>query len=318
MAIYKKFKLPATREEWLENRSKGLGGSDAGAVIGVNKYKSPYTLWCEKTGKLQAPDIDNEAMRIGRDLEDYVAQRFTEATGKKVHKSGFSYQSIKHPFMLANIDRWVTGEDAGLECKTANAMSRVDWEGGNIPESYYTQCVHYMAVTGAKKWYIAVLVMGKAFYYWEVQRNEEEIQALIEMEEEFWNKVQNGTEPHIDGSDSTTETIKTIYGPIANETLEIDIDPMENELEILANIEDQIKELEKTKTECQNKVKRYMEDAVYGHCHGYKVTYKETKPRVSVDSKKLQKEYPGVYEDCIKVGQPTRPFKLERIKEEEF
>ena len=84
-----KHKLPSTREEWLSKRLKGIGGSDAGSILGFNPYKSAYTLWCEKTGRIHN-DIDNESMRLGRDLEDYVAQRFTEATGKKVRKSGFS------------------------------------------------------------------------------------------------------------------------------------------------------------------------------------------------------------------------------------
>ena len=83
MKPYNKIKLPETREEWLENRMKGIGGSDAGAIVGVNPWKSPYTLWCEKTGKI-TNDIDNEVMRQGRDLEQYVAERFCEETGKKV------------------------------------------------------------------------------------------------------------------------------------------------------------------------------------------------------------------------------------------
>ena len=78
-----KHKLPKTREEWLYDRLKGIGGSDVGAVLGLNKYKSAYTLWAEKCGLLQDEEEDNEAMRVGRDLEQYVADRFTEATGKK-------------------------------------------------------------------------------------------------------------------------------------------------------------------------------------------------------------------------------------------
>lgn len=60
-----KHKLPATHEEWLDNRLKGIGGSDAGSVLGLNKYKSAYALWCEKTGRIHK-NIDNERMRFGR------------------------------------------------------------------------------------------------------------------------------------------------------------------------------------------------------------------------------------------------------------
>ena len=81
--------------------------------------------------------------------------------------------------MLANVDRLLTDEPCGLECKTASALTRYDFENGDIPSSYYCQCMHYMAVTGFEKWYIAVLVMGKGFFWYEINRNEEEIEALI-------------------------------------------------------------------------------------------------------------------------------------------
>ena len=111
---------------------------------------------------------------------------------RKIRKSGFSFQSEKHPFMLANVDRLIVGEKAGLECKTASALTRCDFENGDIPPSYYCQCMHYMAVTGFEKWYIAVLVMGKGFFWYEINRNEEEIEALIKAEGDFWEMVKQG------------------------------------------------------------------------------------------------------------------------------
>ena len=110
-----------SREDWLSLRRTGIGGSDAGAICGLNPYSSPLDVYFNKTG--EAPETeDNEAMRQGRDLEEYVARRFTEETGLKVRRSNQMYRSIEHPFMIADIDRLIIGEDAGLECKTAN-----DW-----------------------------------------------------------------------------------------------------------------------------------------------------------------------------------------------
>ena len=166
----------------------GIGGSDAAAAIGMSPWKSPYTLWCEKTGIINN-DVDNEAMRLGRDLEDYVASRFMEETGKKVHRSSFSFQNAEYPFMLANVDRIVVGEDAGLECKTTSALTRTKYDKGDIPIQYYVQCMHYMAVTGKKKWYIAILVLGIGFYWFEVNWDDEEIANLIQAEGEFWRYV---------------------------------------------------------------------------------------------------------------------------------
>ena len=78
------------REEWLRQRKNGIGGSDAGAVCGLNPYVSPVQVYLDKISD-KISDYDNEAMRQGRDLEEYVARRFTEATGKKVRRANMIY-----------------------------------------------------------------------------------------------------------------------------------------------------------------------------------------------------------------------------------
>ena len=108
------------REEWLQLRKTGFGGAAAGAVCGLTPYAGPMSVYRDKTSDV-VEDRDNEAMRQGRDLEDYVARRFAEETGLKVRRSRKMYRSRVYPFMLADVDRLVVGEDAGLECKTANA-----------------------------------------------------------------------------------------------------------------------------------------------------------------------------------------------------
>ena len=124
-----------TRDDWLRLRKSGLGGSDAGAVCGLNPYSSPLQVFCDKTTE-EVQDHDNESMRQGRDLEEYVAKRFMEETGKKVRRSNFMYRSEEHPFMIADVDRLIVGEDAGLECKTANAYNADKWKDGKIPAHY--------------------------------------------------------------------------------------------------------------------------------------------------------------------------------------
>lgn len=152
--------LTMTREEWLSERRKGLGGSDAAAILGMNPYRSPLAVYMDKIGI--APEIlDNEAIRQGRDLEQYVAERFCEDTGRKVRRCNRILQHPEYPWMLANIDRDVVGEDAGLECKTTSPYNKTPFDQGDVPAPYYWQCQHYMAVTGAKSWYLAVLVHGK-------------------------------------------------------------------------------------------------------------------------------------------------------------
>lgn len=151
-----------SREEWLAERRKSLGGSDMGAVLGLNKYRSPYAVWAEKTG-LIGETPDNEAMRQGRDLEEYAACRFEEASDKVVRRVNYILRNDDAPHLHANIDRRILKESAGLECKTASALSMKNYVGGEFPESYYAQCVTYLAVTGWKRWYLAALVLNKAF-----------------------------------------------------------------------------------------------------------------------------------------------------------
>lgn len=106
-----------SREEWLRLRKSGIRGSNAGAVCGLNPYASPMSVFRDKVSEGVEAE-DNESMRQGRDLEGYVARRFMEATGLKVRRSNQMYRSQEHPFMIADVDRIVVGENAGLECKT--------------------------------------------------------------------------------------------------------------------------------------------------------------------------------------------------------
>ncbi|MDE7212886.1 MAG: YqaJ viral recombinase family protein [Lachnospiraceae bacterium] len=200
------------RQEWLKLRRTGIGGSDAGAVCGLNPYSSPMKVYHDKTCP-QTEDADNESIRQGRDLEEYVAQRFMEATGLKVRRSNYMYRSVEHPFMLADIDRLVVGEDAGLECKTASAYSTDKWKNGAIPVHYIIQCYHYMAVTGRRAWYIVVAILGKEFLYRKLVWDEELIRQMVGVEERFWmNHVMKGTMPEVDGSDACDAVLAQYFG----------------------------------------------------------------------------------------------------------
>ena len=125
------------RDAWLHERRRSLGGSDMGAILGLNQWKSPYSVWAEKTGRV-TEDRDSEAMRVGRDLEPYVAQRFVEASGLPVRRVNAILRNPSFPCIHANIDREIAGQQAGLECKTASALSESKFRDG-FPESYYAQ-----------------------------------------------------------------------------------------------------------------------------------------------------------------------------------
>ena len=282
--------LNMSHDEWLEHRMKSIGGSDAASIIGLNPWSSPYSVWADKLGKLP-PKEDNEAMRQGRDLEFYVAERFCEATGKKVRRENNILINPDYPFAHANVDRMVVGEDAGLECKTTSALNMKNFKNGAFPDTYYVQCVHYMMVTGCKKWYLAVLVLNREFMVFEIERDEEEIEALAQSEAEFWRLVEEKSSPVADGAASTTNAITAIY-PESNEET-VNLFAYEADLKQYMAISAQIKELEKLRDEAANRVKAFLGAAGRGETDGYKVSWISAS-RSSFDSKRFAQDHADI------------------------
>lgn len=298
------------REEWLEWRRKGIGGSDAAAIVGLDRYKSSFEVYAEKLG-LKTDELDNEAMRQGRDLEEYVVKRFEEATGKKTRRRRAILQHPKYPFMLANIDRWVVRENAGLECKTTSVLNPTKFDKGEYTANYYVQCMHYMAVTGAKKWYLAVLVLNRAFYVFEIERDEDEIKALIKAEKDFWeNHVLKQIPPAPDGSESAKEIIKQLYPTTERESTVLF--GYEEKIAKYLELEEQIKELTKQQEALKQELQLAMQDAEIGHAQGYVVEWK-AQTRQSLDTKRLKKEMPEIYEKFLKPAQTVRIFKIKEV-----
>lgn len=178
----------ASHGEWLALRSTYIGGSDAAAVMGLNPFSSPYALWAEKTGQIPC-FAGNLATEVGTFLEEFVAQKFAAETGKKVRKCKQSFFNTDYPFAIANIDREIVGEDAGLEIKTTSELNMKKFKGGEYPANYYCQCVHYMAMTGKQRWYLAVLIGNRDFRWFTIERDEAEIAALMGAEADFWELV---------------------------------------------------------------------------------------------------------------------------------
>lgn len=285
--------LGMSREDWLEARRGSIGGSDAATVLGLNPYSSPYALWAEKTGVVSAPDIsDREAVRLGNFLEPYVAQRFTEITGKKVRRENYILRNPEYPWAHANVDRMVIGEKAGLECKTTSALNLRKFKNGEYPANYYCQCVHYMAVTGAEKWYLAVLIGNQEIRIFEILRDEDEIRALMDAERRFWRHVEERTPPETDGISATGDTLEAQY-PEEDPEVTIDLTPVCGVLRVYLDTKAQIKELERQLDGAANAIKAYMGSAAAGTYEGSRVTWKTIRSR-RFDRDAFERDHPGV------------------------
>lgn len=284
--------------EWLRYRKQGIGGSDAGAICGLNPYISPIMVYLDKMSE-DNQKADNESMRQGRDLENYVAERFCEATGLKVRRKNQILQSIEHPCMLANVDRMIVGENVGLECKTASAYSEANWKDGKIPEHYQIQCHHYMAVTGASAWYIAVVILGREFKFHRIERDEELIQNLISMEEYFWNEYVSANKmPDPDGSRTADEIINQ-YFRSSDKEKNILLDKYEEQLKRRDEITEIIGRLDTERHQIEQEIKLVMADAEKGITQEHVVTWKSYQTS-RLDAERLKQERPDIYKNYCK------------------
>lgn len=295
------------QQEWVEARKGSIGGSDAASVVGLNPFKSAYTLWAEKSGRIEPENISaKEAVRLGHVLEPYVAQRFSEETDKKVRRENYIIKNTAYPWAHANVDRMVVGEKAGLECKTTSELNLKQFRGGEYPAHYYVQCVHYLAVTGLERWYLGVLVGNKEFRWFVIERDEDEIAALMEAEREFWAGVESGTAPAPDGSDSTGRTLGQLY---RDEGGTCDLTPFVSTLREYVDLKAQIKDLTDKAEACANQIKEYMGSASKGTAGAYKVCY-GSRSRQTFDVKKYKKDNPGVQLDGYYKTSSYRQFEV--------
>lgn len=295
--------LNLDKKSWLRYRKRGIGGSDAGAVCGLNPYRTAIQVYYDKTSD-EIEEIDNEAMRQGREFEDYVAGRFCEASGKKVRRANAMYYDEKNPFMLADVDRMVVGENAGLECKTASPYMAEKWEDGKIPLSYQIQCHHYMSVCNTEAWYIAVLIYGKEFKYYRIERDEQVIADLIRIEKEFWREhVMKRVMPDPDGSKTADAAIAERFK--ISRDLTIPLSGFDVRLKRREELLSVMGHMEAEKRQIDQELKLYLGDAEMAENEHYRVSWKNVS-RSSLDERRLKEEQPEVYEKYRRVTTSRR------------
>ena len=196
-------------EDWHKLREKRIGGSDVGAILGVNPYKSIIDVYIDKTEG--STFKRNEATHWGHMLEGTILKEFSNK-----HKDLIVYEvpySVVNDFLIANLDGALkdknTGDYGVLEIKTTSIWNKKEWEEDTIPQSYYAQVQHYLMLTGYKFAYIAVLIGGQQYKEFKVERNEEDIELIRKKTTEFYNEnILKLIPPMPDGSDAYMEHLK--------------------------------------------------------------------------------------------------------------
>lgn len=296
------------KEEWLKHRQAGIGGSDASCIAGLNPWKSAIQLYMDK--KEENPQEQKSLrMELGNRLEGLVAELFTEATGLKVRNVNGILKNDKYPFAFANIDRAIVGEKAFLECKTTNSYALKEWEEG-VPAHYEIQCLHYMAITGATHCYIAALIGNSDFIWHKIERDQETIDYLMQIEKDFWeNNIEKDVVPMPDGSDAYSEYLKKKYDKSNGQVIELHL--LENGVDKLNRYDEivtDIKALESEKKLIEQEIQLYMEEFEVAKIGDRKVTWKSSS-RNTIDSKKLKAEMPDIAQQYMKTS-TSRTFRV--------
>jgi putative phage-type endonuclease len=202
-------------QDFTRERTKYLGGSDIGAILGFSKYRTTLDVWLEKTGR-EVNTADNLPVRFGTFAEEFVANEYANQTGYSLAHSEEGITHPKYPFMVGHIDRFVFDTNDALtnelinidgscaashllECKTASPFNQSDWgELGTdeVPMCYLVQCLWYLAITNLERCDVAVLFGNSDFRIYEVYRDKELEDLIISKAAAFWNDyVQLDTPP---------------------------------------------------------------------------------------------------------------------------
>ena len=296
------------KQEWLRERKNYLGGSDLGAIAGLNPYRTALDVYLDKT----SDDIRCEtspAMRWGNLLEEAVAKEYAEVTGQKIEIEPNTIYHSGYKFLAANIDRWVGDKEYVLECKTAGFTRGKEWgEVGTdqIPESYLIQCAYYASICDVPKVDIAVLIAGQDFRIYTYNRNEDLEDKIIKIGVNFWH---NHIEKRIPPKCVNARDTFNLFPEVHHHEIVAEDNILEKWEELKAAREEESRiqtTIEKLKVEIQEFMRDY--DVLIDVNGNVIATWKNTTPKSIVNVNKLKEMFKDAYEQCLNTGKQSRMF----------
>ena len=306
---------PATHEEWLDERKKGIGSSEAGTVMGVNHFDTPYKLWRRKTG-VDGPIPSSEAMELGHHMEPAVVTMFAARTGAFIVKNSegdWIAADTKRDYLRVSPDRlfYADGDKHTkrnlriLECKTTSVSVDPD----DFPVYWYCQLQYQMGVMGVKKGAVAWISSYPRlnFGYKEFDFNPEFFKALVEQLEIFWLiNIQGGIAP-----DDINSEDALVRNPIAKDGVTVQADAqIISTYNALKQISSEIKALEKTQNSLEDDIKIAMgeADTLVSPTGEVMALWKNTKPTMKFNAKAFQQDDPAGYAKYMEPTASTRRF----------
>lgn len=285
-----------------EERKKGLGGSDAAAVIGWSRWKTPYDIWRIKTQYVEEPTT--EAMQRGIELEPHVRELYEKETGNKVNVVENILKHPKHNFIIANPDGIIADKNIGLEIKTTGSFSNMNLADLIDNKDWLCQVAHYAEVTKMSEYHLFVYHIESQQTKLYIYNPSESFQkALIGKESRFWNDfVVTNTPPPI----TKLEDIKKHFNKAENIQAIADEKTLTRiqRLIQLHKMQQHIKEEEELlKTDI------FLEMATANELldeNGNRLaTWKET-PSNRFDTTAFKKDHPELFQQYFKTGKTRR------------
>ncbi len=294
--------------EQIQNRTTGIGGSDAAAAVGVSPWKSPLQVYLEKRGEIPAFE-GNEATKWGNYLETPIRQEYSERTGRVVRLPAETIRHPQHEFMLCHPDG-VT-EDARLfEAKATRSGDRWGIEGSDdIPEEHLIQVQHNMAVLGFEVADVAVLIGGFDFRLYEVRADAALQQMLVEREGELWARILRGDAP----APSMPEDVRLLYGHSSIDLRVQASDEILGAFALLASLKAKSDAAQGEVELLETQIKAFMQHADT-LVDGKEVlcTWKASKGSARLDTAALRSTHPEIAAAFTSVSDPARRFLLKR------
>ena len=290
-------------QDFSVDRTKYIGGSDIGAILGLSRFRSPLEVWMEKTGK-EIRKLDSLPLRFGSFAEEFVASEYARATGFRLIHDESIYIYPEHAFMCAHMDRFVLEGGAAnstptptriLECKTAHPFSSGDWgEIGSdeVPMSYLCQCIWYMAITSINQVDLAVLFGNSDFRIYTITRDLGLENTVLEKASLFWNDYVLKDTPPPAQSEADCQTLFSKGDP--NKSLEAQSETLELAKRV-ALLNSEISTREEAISSIKQAIMNQMGEAETLTYQGKVLaTWKAPKPSFRLDSKRLELEHPEI------------------------
>jgi len=290
-------------QDFSVDRTKYIGGSDIGAILGLSRFRSPLEVWMEKTGK-ETKKLNSLPLRFGSFAEEFVASEYARATGFKLIHDESIYIHPEHAFMSAHMDRFVLEGGAAnstptptriLECKTAHPFSSGDWgEIGSdeVPMSYLCQCIWYMAITNINQVDLAVLFGNSDFRIYTITRDLGLENTILEKASLFWNDYVLKDTPPPAQSEADCQTLFSKGDP--KKSLEAQSETLELAKRV-ALLNSEISTREEAISSIKQAIMNQMGEAETLTYQGKVLaTWKAPKPSYRLDSKRLELEHPEI------------------------